>query len=215
MYVPPQFKEERPEILAAAIRAIKLATIVTLTDEGYHATHAPMVLSGSPGRFVLESHFARANPHWRALDGPVRSLAIFQGPRAYISPSYYASKREHGKVVPTWNYVAVHAHGTLRSVEDADFLMRHIDELTRANEATRAAPWAVSDAPDRFIEATARGIVGVRFEVERLEGSWKMAQHKPEADRRGAIAGLAASSDPAEREVGALMATIEASREAG
>ena len=212
MYVPTQFREHRPEVLAEAVRSIQLAALITGTAEGYHASHVPMVLKDKNGAWVLESHVARPNTHWTVC--PRASLAVFQGPQAYVSPSWYATKREHGKVVPTWNYIAVHAHGTLEVVDDRDWLLAHLDDLTTANEGQREHPWALSDAPPEFIHNLTRAIVGLRLRVERLEGSWKMIQHRSEGDRRGAMAGLAASARPDDHEVADVMRGLEASRAA-
>jgi transcriptional regulator len=216
VYTPTQFREERPEVLAQAIREIQLATLITATGAGdYKASHLPMVLKRQDERFVLEGHLARPNEHWSVLrDGPRASLAVFQGPQAYVSPSWYESKRRHGKVVPTWNYIAVHAQGALGIVEDEAWLTGHLNDLTRANESGREHPWAVADAPEDFIRNLARGVVGLRLAVERIEGSWKMAQHRPEGDRLGAIAGLSASARPSDKAVAAVMRGLEAARAA-
>lgn len=207
MYVPAHFREERPDVLAAAIRAIHLATLVTAGADGdYHASLVPMLLHEDGAGLLLECHVARPNDHWRALlGGPLASLAIFQGPHAYISPSWYPTKGEHGRVVPTWNYIAVHAQGPLAIVDDEAWLRAHLDALVRANEDGREPPWAVADAPAEFIHNLSRGVVGLRLRVERLEGKWKLSQNRAEADRRGAIAGLAASSKPRDRAIAQLM----------
>lgn len=215
MYAPAQFREERLDILAAAIRDIRLATLVTASPDGYHASHVPMVLKEEGGGLVLETHVARPNPHWQAVAAPFASLAVFQGPQAYVSPSWYPTKREHGRVVPTWNYVAVHAHGPLVAVEEGDWLRAHLDDLTAHNEAGRPAPWAVSDAPDDFIGKLTRGIVGLRLEVDRLEGTWKLIQHRSHGDRLGTIAGLATSARPGDVALADAMRTLEADRPHG
>lgn len=183
MYRPEKFVEDRRDVLIGAIRSIQLAAIVTPTAAGIEVTHAPMVARAGDGsgpgaaELELESHFARANPHWKAVVEGAPSVAIFQGPHAYVSPTWYPSKREHGKVVPTWTYIVVHAHGRFEAVEDGDWLRRHLDDLTAANEAARAEPWQVADAPERYIETLSRGIVGLRLRVDRLEGAWKINQH--------------------------------------
>ncbi len=216
MYAPKQFKEDRPEVLAATIRDIQLATLVTATADGYHASHVPMVLKQDEGGTVLETHVARPNPHWDAFrSGPVPSLAIFQGPQAYVSPSWYETKRQHGRVVPTWNYIAVHAHGPVSVVEDQAWLLSHLAELTDANEGGRDQPWAVSDAPAEFVVTLTRAIVGLRLQVARLEGAWKLIQHRPEGDRLGAAAGLSASPRAGDRAVGRIMQELEAARRSG
>lgn len=189
MYRPDAFAENRRDVLLSAIADIQLAALVTPTAEGLHVTHVPMVTRADSDGIVLETHVARANPHWSAQP-TAPSVAIFQGPQSYVSPSWYPSKQDHGKVVPTWVYIAVHAHGALEVRQDEPWLRRHLDALTDANEAGRPAPWQVSDAPEPFIGALSRGIVGLRLIVDRLEGSWKINQHKSEADRQGTEAGL-------------------------
>ncbi|MEX6508702.1 FMN-binding negative transcriptional regulator [Jiella sp. M17.18] len=208
MYIPPQFEETRREVLVAAMREIRLAGLVTADGATYHATHVPVLVREDGGTLTLEAHVAKANPHWTALDRPRASLATFQGPHAYVSPSFYASKREHGKVVPTWNYVIVEARGTLEAIADEDWLLSHLAALTEFTEAQRPEPWATSDAPDGFIRNLSRAIVGIRFTVETLAGSWKLIQHKPEADRRGTIDGLSASARGGDREIARAMAAL-------
>lgn len=196
MYVPTPFQETRPEVLAAAIRDIQFAALVTPTAAGIEVTHAPMILREEDRGITLEAHVARGNPHWKALGGDsIASVAIFQGPQAYVSPAWYPSKAEHGKVVPTWVYITVHAHGRLETEADPVWLGEHLDALTARNEAGRDAPWAVEDAPEEFIRSMTRGIVGLRLRVERLEGAWKINQHKPAADRAGTAEGLRQAGD--------------------
>lgn len=211
MYVPSHFAETRRPVLVETMRRIALATFVTTDGADLAATPAPTLVAEEGGDVVLTSHFARVNPHAALLARPQRALALFQGPQAYISPSWYESKRVHQKVVPTWNYIAVHAHGTLEACPP-EGLPAHLEALTDAHEAQRDVPWSVDDAPADFIAKLSRAIVLVRLRVERLEGAWKMAQHKPQADRLGAAAGLAASGDPASRAVGAVMAQLERER---
>lgn len=203
MYAPQQFREDRQDVLLGAIRDIQLASIVTPTADGLHATHAPVVVRQEEGRVILETHVARANDHWRFAGA--KSLMIFQGPHTYIHPGWYETKQESGKVVPTWTYVVVHAHGTLSAFEGSDELLTHVTALTRQNETRRVDPWAVSDAPDQYVGRMTRGIVGLRLEVERLEGSWKLNQHKSDGDKRGVTAGLSKEDDANARAVGALM----------
>ena len=152
MYAPPQYREERPEVLYKAISDLKLAALVTSGPDGLVATHLPMALRGGDDGMVLEGHVAIQNPHWRVVEhAPLASVAIFQGPHAYISPSWYESKRAHGKAVPTWNYVAIHVAGALTAVRDDAWLIRHLDGLTAASEADQPHLWSVSDAPQDFI----------------------------------------------------------------
>jgi transcriptional regulator len=189
MYIPTKFREERPEVLASAIRRIQLAAMVTPRANGLQISHLPMVLKDKES-WTLEAHVARPNPHWALAGTEVETAAIFQGPHAYVSPSWYASKREHGKVVPTWNYIAIHAHGRLEAIEDGEWLLAHLNDLTNANEAERPQPWELADAPADFVRSLTRAIVGLRLTITRIEASWKMAQHRSDADRAGVIHGL-------------------------
>ncbi len=195
MYRPQQFIEDREDVLLGAIREIKLAALVTPHADGIEVTHVPVVVREDGGQIAFEMHVARGNPHWKLADGSRRSVAIFQGPHAYVSPSFYPSKREHGKVVPTWTYIVVHAHGIIETIQDPEKLMRHLEQLTHANERLRPTPWQVSDAPGQYLESMKRGIVGMCLRVERLEGAWKLNQHKSEPDWKGTAEGLAQSGE--------------------
>ena len=207
MYVPRQFREARRDVLARAVREIRLATLVTPGPDGLQVTHLPAHLAEDGEEWTLAMHVARGNPHGR-LCGP--TVAVFQGPQAYISPSYYPSKQEHGRVVPTWNYIAVHLHGTLEPVEDVDWLRGQLAALTDDGERSRTAPWAMADAPADYIAGMVRGVVGLRMRVERVDAAWKMQQHRNDADRAGMIAGL--SADPAGAEAAAVMRELERER---
>ena len=195
MYNPPHFEETRTDVLHALIGAHPLATLVTLTGHGLEANPLPLLLrhDGSP-LGTLVGHVARANPLWREFEPSVEALAVFQGPNAYITPSWYASKRESGKVVPTWNYVVVQAHGPLRAIDDPAWLRALLDELTARHESPRPVPWSVDDAPPEYISALLRAIVGIEMPVTRIAGKWKLSQNQPAANRAGVIAGLGESS---------------------
>jgi transcriptional regulator len=193
VYVPAHFNEDRIGALHDLIRSSGLATLVSMTAEGLIASHAPLMLDPDPAPYgTLIGHLAKANPHARSADAAVQTLVIFQGPDGYITPSYYAAKREHGKVVPTWNYTAVHAYGTLEAFDDPARLLAVVTRLTERNETPRAQPWAVSDAPDDFIQGMLRGIVGIALPIARLEGKVKMSQNRPAADIAGVVDGLRA-----------------------
>jgi transcriptional regulator len=193
VYVPPLFKEDRTDVLHAAIRRSGLATLVTLTTDGLIASHVPMLLDPDPAPYgTLIGHVARPNPQGRGAVAGVQALAIFQGPDAYITPSWYATKRENGKVVPTWNYVAIHAYGPVEFFDDRERLRAVVTRLTERFEAPRTEPWAVTDAPADFIDGMLRGIVGFALPITRLEGKWKMSQNRPAEDRAGVITGLEA-----------------------
>lgn len=194
MYLPAHFEETRPEILHELLRAHPLGLLVTQDAAGEMAANTvPFVLDADPagGPGILRAHVARANPLWRTARSDLDSLVVFQGEQAYISPSFYASKAEHGKVVPTWNYVMVQARGRLRAVDDADWLRAFVTRLTDRFEAPRAQPWAVSDAPADYIATMLRAIVGIEIVLTSLTGKWKVGQNRSAADRAGVAQGLA------------------------
>jgi len=202
MYVPPHFLEDDKAALHRAIGETRLATLVTLGSEGLEASHVPILLDEGEGPYgAIRGHLARANPQWRRASAETPALIMFLGPDAYVSPNWYATKRETGKVVPTWNYLAIHAYGRVEFFEDAERLRAIVTSLTQRHEGRREKPWAVSDAPEDYIQAQLRGIIGFRLPIDRLEGKWKLSQNRPEADRRGVIEGL-------EGEGGALESTI-------
>jgi len=191
VYLPPAFRQNRTGVLHDAIRKSGLATLVTLTPDGLIASHVPLLLDPEPAPYgTLTGHLARPNAQARGATGD--ALAIFLGPDAYITPSWYETKRETGKVVPTWNYVAIHAAGPITFFDDPDRLLDVVTRLTERHEGSRDAPWAVSDAPPDFVQGMLRGIVGFSIQIARLEGKWKMSQNRPEPDRAGVIAGLTA-----------------------
>ena len=191
MYLPPSFREDRIEVQHQLIRSHPLGLLVTAGPGGLVASHVPFLLdAGASERGTLRAHVARANPHWKELGAVGECLVVFQGPQAYVTPSWYAAKRETGKVVPTWNYATVHAWGPPRVVDDEDWLRRQIDGLTRRQEASRPVPWAVDDAPADFVAGLLKGIVGIEVPIARIEGKWKASQNRPEADRAGVAAGL-------------------------
>jgi transcriptional regulator len=192
MYNPPAFQENRLETLHAAIAAAPLANLIAYREgDGLLASPVPLMLDPEPAPFgTLIGHLARGNP-LAAAEGAM-ALAIFMGPDAYITPSWYATKRATGRVVPTWNYVTLHAHGTLRFFDDPARLLALVRRLTERHERQRAAPWAVGDAPADFIAGQLKGIVGFVLPIERLEGKWKMSQNRPEEDRAGVVEGLKA-----------------------
>jgi transcriptional regulator len=195
MYLPEQFRVDDVAALHALMRARPFATLVSAGADGLMATHLPTVLTDGGPYGTIECHVARANPHWRAFAGGAEALLIFQGPEGYVTPNWYASKAEHGKVVPTWNYAVVHAHGRAEAMDDVAWLRRHVGELTAQQEASEAKPWAVTDAPDSFIAGMARAIVGIRLPIARLEGKWKMSQNRELEDRKGVVAGLGRRGD--------------------
>lgn len=205
MYVPPAFREDDPSELARIMRTARLPTLVTATADGLLATPLPLFLEeSSDGALVLHGHLAKANPQWKT-PAIGEAMVIFSGPEAYVTPSWYETKREHGKVVPTWNYVAVHAYGPAEFYEDEGRLLAVVSRLTDLHERPRSEPWAVSDAPEPFVKAQLKGIVGLRLPVSRVDGKRKMSQNRAAADRAGVAEGLLASDVAADREAGALI----------
>jgi len=210
MYIPASFAEEDVPTLHAFVEAHPLATLVTAVGgaEGLFATHLPLLLDRSAGPLGhLIGHIARANPHARQLAaGSNEALVIFTGPDAYITPAWYATKAETGRVVPTWNYVAVHAYGGVTLHSDPEFLRPHLEALTRQHEPGRGGTWEVNDAPHDYIAQQMRAIVGVEITIERLEGKWKMSQNRSGADIDGVVKGLSVSASPGDRGVAELVA---------
>ncbi|WP_407155835.1 FMN-binding negative transcriptional regulator [Bradyrhizobium sp. STM 3557] len=205
MYTPPAFRDDDIDSIRATIRAARLANLITATVDGLLATPLPLFLDEAEGeRGVLYGHVAKANPQWQAA--PIgEALAVFMGPDAYVTPSWYATKQETGKVVPTWNYIAVHAYGPVEFFHEPERLLQVVTCLTNRHEQSRPSPWAVGDAPADFVAAQLRGIVGIRIPVTRFEGKRKMSQNRSEADRIGVAAGLAVSEKSGDREVASLI----------
>jgi len=209
MYVPPHFKQEDLPVLHDAIRQSGLATLVTFGADGIEASHVPVLLDSEPAPFgTLHGHIARNNPQWQRAAANVHALAIFLGPDAYISPSWYATKQETGKVVPTWNYVAMHVYGPVQFFDDADRLLAHVTKLTEAHEGRRAAPWAVTDAPEDYIRRQLTAIIGFEIPIVRLEGKWKMSQNRSAQDRIGVVEGLVREGGAGETAVAKSVAAV-------
>jgi transcriptional regulator len=197
MYIPDQFREERLEVLCSFVAKHPLGALIALTADGFTANHIPMLWQEREGtNGILRGHVARANPVAAALapDSPV--LVIFGGADHYITPSWYPAKQEHGKVVPTWNYSVVHAHGTIRFVDNREYALRQVQQLTARQEAPRANPWKVSDAPADYIESMLSRIVPFEITVTRLIGKFKANQHRPESERHAVAAALDAEGVP-------------------
>ena len=205
MYIPEHFAETDVTSLQGFIETSPLGAFVVGGEAGLEANHVPFELDRSAGELgTLRCHVARANDAWR--NGNAECLVIFQGPSAYISPNLYESKKEHGKVVPTYNYVAVHAHGRMTIHDDEKWLRGLLGRLTRRFEASQATPWTMGDAPQDYIDGLLSQIVGIEIAITRLEGKWKMSQNRPEADRVRVVAGLSASENQAERDVARIVA---------
>ncbi len=208
MYQPPHFREDRLAVQHALIRAHSLGLLVTAGPGGLQANHIPFLVEADGSeRGTLRAHLARANPQSSELAAVAECLVVFQGPQQYISPSLYPTKREHGKVVPTWNYITVHAWGRPRVIDDAVWLRRQVEDLTLHKEGSRAAPWHVSDAPEPFVAAQLQGIIGIEIPIARIEGKWKVSQNRPAVDQSGVATGLRGNGDEAD-----IMASLVAER---
>lgn len=192
MYVPNHFKEDDVAKLQQYIRDYSFGLLVVADDEGIEVNHVPFYLSGDDDSSygILQCHLARSNKVWQRIQNSHSVLAVFQGPNAYVSPSWYPTKAETGRVVPTWNYLAVHAEGCAKVVQDSVWLYEHLCQLTNQHEKDRENPWAVDDAPKDYTEGLMRGIVGIEIKIEKLIGKLKSSQNQPECNRLGVKAGL-------------------------
>ena len=214
LYNPPAFREDDLSRLHAHIEAIGFATLVTVGSDGPLVSHMPMLLdAGAAPQGRLIGHLARANPQWKTSDFGKPALAIFMGPDTYVSPSWYPTKKDHGRVVPTWNYHVVHVRGLVELFEAPDELKTHVEALSNRHEGRFAVPWRISDAPDDFIQRQLKGIVGLRLQIASIEGKAKLSQNRVEADRRGVIAALAGSKRPSDRAVADLMVQRDTGRQ--
>jgi transcriptional regulator len=210
LYLPAHFNEVRPDVMRALMQAHPLCTLVTQCDSGLVANHVPVQALDAPGPLgCLRGHIARANPLWRDYRDETQALAIFQGPQAYVSPSFYPSKAKTGEVVPTWNYAVVHASGTLKFIQDTNWLRDFVAGLTSTYETPRAAPWKIDDAPAAYIDKNLKLIVGFEFSITALQGKWKMSQNRTQSDRAGVRQNLEAAAEVNSQEVAAVLASLE------
>jgi transcriptional regulator len=208
MYQPPHFREDRRDIQHALIKTHSLGLLITAGPGGLQANFIPFLIDTQASeRGSLRAHLARANPQLHELAAVDECLVVFQGPQAYVSPSLYPTKQETGRVVPTWNYITVHAWGRPQVMDDAAWIRNQIDDLTRHKEASRAAPWNIADAPESFLAAQIKGIVGLEIPIARIEGKWKVSQNRTAADQAGVTAGLRGNGEEAD-----LMAALVAER---
>lgn len=214
MYLPKQNEETRLDVLHALIRSHPLGLWVSPGESELVANHLPFEIDATRGEFgTLVGHVARANPVWKRGVSVIPHLVSFQGPQSYISPSWYPSKHEHGKAVPTWNYAVVHVHALPTFIEDRDWLLAHLQSLTDHHEASQALPWAMSDAPEEYIDRMIGAVVGVELRIQSLTGKWKMSQNRSIADQMGVLAGLMTRSDTAASGVAGMIQDNLAARD--
>ncbi len=205
MHIPKKFRQDEIEELVALMQRYPFATLVMQSDQGVEAIHLPMMLKQEDERFVLKGHIAKVNAVWKRVQNGSDALAIFNGPNCYISPSHYPTKAEHGKAVPTWNYVVVHSRGLVSFIHEPDWVYAHLDELTDEHELESADPWSITDAPQEYIRKMLHAIVGIEIEVGSIIGQWKLSQNQPEINQQGVIQGLSSLNDPASQEVASMI----------
>jgi transcriptional regulator len=214
MYIPKQFEERDVTVLHALIRSHPLGAWVAQVGEGLVVNHIPFLVDSTRGEYgTLIGHVARPNPIWKSLTEKTACVVIFQGPQTYITPSWYPTKHAHGKAVPTWNYAVVHAHGVAHVIEDRDWLLKHVTELSDLHELESAVPWSVSDAPPDYIDTMLKAIVGIEIPITTLIGKWKTSQNRPLPDRLGTIAGLYQRGDASSKEMAELVQRHVANKE--
>lgn len=207
MYIPAHFEETRIDVLQDLIRSHPFATLVTMSSIGINANHIPLHFVQVAGQYgTLQGHVARANPMWSDLNNEVEALVIFQGPSSYITPSWYPTKQEHGKVVPTWNYVVVHAYGALRVIDDPIWVKRQLELLTAQQEGLFSKPWKVSDAPVEFTDRMIGAIVGIEISITKLTGKWKVSQNLSALNKAGVVHGLQSLGSTETSELASLVA---------
>jgi transcriptional regulator len=207
MYIPRVNEEKRVPVIHQMMRSNPLASLVTMMSEGLFASHIPMVVEDDGSEYgVLRGHLSRANTQWRDISPSIDALAMFTGPQHYISASWYPSKYEHGREVPTWNYVVVHAYGPLKVIEDREWLLNHLEHLTSIHEADSTKPWKIDDAPPDYIESLLKGIVGVELKITKLEGKWKVSQNRADRERHAVVEELDRLNTPESQKMKALVA---------
>lgn len=205
MHIPKNFEQNDPEQLKTVIRDYSFATLITHSDAGLEANHIPMVLVESGNQDFLQGHLALANPLWKSIKDGSNVLVVFHGPNSYISPNYYPTKQETGKVVPTWNYVSVHVKGVMNCIHNDDWKMDLITRLTDQHEAAQEKPWSVSDAPEDYTRRMLPAIVGIEIEVSSIVGKWKVSQNQLEKNKQGVVAGLSERANTNDAEMAAIV----------
>jgi len=195
MHIPSKFKQKNDNQLKNIIKEYSFATLVTYSQSGIDATHLPVILRNIEGKDVIQAHIAKANKLWQSVKSGSKVLLIFNGPNCYISPNYYPTKKDSGKAVPTWNYVAVHVKGNISFIHDEQWLRNMIDNLTNMHESNQEIPWSISDAPDSYIKKMLSAIVGIEISIDSIDGQWKLSQNQPDINKLGVVQALQNSSD--------------------
>ena len=205
MHIPKKFRQENIEELLEIVQQFPFATLVTCSDENVEAIHLPMLLKKMDEDIFLTGHIAKTNSIWEKVDSGSEILVIFNGPNCYVSPNHYPTKTEHGKAVPTWNYVVVHARGLVSFIHEPDWIYGHISELTSEHESKSARPWAITDAPKEYIRKMLPAVVGLEIKVASMIGQWKLSQNQPKINQQGVVEGLLSLEDPASQAIAAMV----------
>lgn len=212
MYIPSKYKQEDKQSLIDTIKAIKIGALIIFSENQFFSAHIPFLVKEYNHAIFLEGHVSRANEIWKFAIPQNKAMVIFQGPNAYIHPGWYPTKATTGKVVPTWNYQVVHCHGSAENQQSEQWLLEHVIQLTDNLEEDKKNPWSVTDAPEQYIKGLIKGIVGIKIQVDKLEGALKMSQYQAEENRLGVIEGLSKSQNYHECEVAKMMQTVEAQK---
>lgn len=208
MFIPAKFKQDNIDEIIAVMRDYPFATLIAQSGADIEVVHLPMSVESTANGIALKSHIAKANPFWKLVEEHSKVLVIFNGAHSYISPSYYPTKAEHGRAVPTWNYVVVHAKGQVKYVHEPQAVYQILETLTDEQEAQFELPWSISDAPNDFIEKLQKAVVGIEIQVESIKGKWKVSQNQPVENKQGIIDGLQTSHNPMASEMAALVRSV-------
>ncbi|HAS8590288.1 TPA: FMN-binding negative transcriptional regulator [Vibrio vulnificus] len=208
MFIPAKFRQDNIDEMISVMRGYPFVALVAYTGTNVEVVHIPVSVESTETNIVLKSHIAKANPFWKVVEEHSKVLVIFNGAHSYISPSYYPTKAEHGRAVPTWNYVVVHAKGSINYLHEPQAVYQILETLTDEQEAQFDLPWSMSDAPSDFIEKLQKAVVGIEIQVESLEGKWKVSQNQPVENKQGVIEGLQASTNPMANEMVALVRSV-------
>ena len=210
MHIPKKFRQEDTNKLIALIRDFPFATLIGSNESGAHVMHLPLLIKSEDGQsYSLNGHIAKVNPFWQQIKQGDNVVAVFHGSNCYISPNHYPTKLEHGKAVPTWNYVVVHAEGNIKFRHDKEWLYTHIDELSQQHEQKSEKPWSINDAPEDYIQKMLPAIVGIEISINNIEGKWKLSQNQPEKNQQGVIQGLMDSKNPNAQAIVKMMLSLQ------
>ena len=207
MYTPKAFEQNDPDHLHDIIAKHPFATLISHSESGIEVNHIPFFLDKSNGKYVLQGHIAKANPLWKTVNEQSEVVLVFHGPNCYISPNFYPTKKENGRAVPTWNYVAVHVKGVLQYRFNDEFKLNMLDNLTTQHEAEQEEPWSIHDAPEQYIKRMLPAIVGLEIQITAITGKWKLSQNQPQVNKQGVVEGLFKQNTNDAQEIATLVQT--------